>query len=301
MGELLGLAFAAGLVAALNPCGFALLPTYLAVVVGDRVDGGGRAAAVGRAAVASLAMTLGFVAVFAAFGALTVPLAALVQRYLPVVTVVIGVALAALGLWLLAGRPLRLPVPAPTRGAPTRRLGSMFGYGMAYAAASLSCTAGPFLAVTAAAARSGGGVTAATVYLAYAAGFALIVGTLALASAFTSTALAGSGVAERLRRTQPVITRIGGALVLLVGLYVAYYGSYEIRLIRGGSPADAVITAAGRVQGTLAGWVHDHGALPWLAALGVLAVLVAVSFRRSAASVRPEPDRPEMDRGPRTW
>ena len=32
-GELIGLAFAAGLVAALNPCGFAMLPAYLALVV----------------------------------------------------------------------------------------------------------------------------------------------------------------------------------------------------------------------------------------------------------------------------
>ena len=31
--DLVGLAFAAGLVAALNPCGFAMLPAYLALVV----------------------------------------------------------------------------------------------------------------------------------------------------------------------------------------------------------------------------------------------------------------------------
>ena len=31
--DALGLAFAAGLVAALNPCGFAMLPAYLALVV----------------------------------------------------------------------------------------------------------------------------------------------------------------------------------------------------------------------------------------------------------------------------
>ena len=33
--DLLGLAFAAGMVAAFNPCGFAMLPAYLA-----RIDGG---------------------------------------------------------------------------------------------------------------------------------------------------------------------------------------------------------------------------------------------------------------------
>jgi cytochrome c biogenesis protein CcdA len=38
--DLVGLAFGAGLVAALNPCGFAMLPAYLALVVGPRVWGG---------------------------------------------------------------------------------------------------------------------------------------------------------------------------------------------------------------------------------------------------------------------
>ena len=34
--NLIGLAFAAGMVAALNPCGFAMLPAYLALVVSGR-------------------------------------------------------------------------------------------------------------------------------------------------------------------------------------------------------------------------------------------------------------------------
>ena len=96
--DLVGLAFAAGLVAALNPCGFAMLPAYLALVVRGNTTEGGAARAVGRAVAATVAMTLGFLAVFAAFGLLTVSLASTVQRYMPYVTVVIGVALVALGL-----------------------------------------------------------------------------------------------------------------------------------------------------------------------------------------------------------
>ena len=52
--DALGLAFAAGLVAALNPCGFAMLPAYLALVV--RGEGLSRASAVGRALTATAAM-----------------------------------------------------------------------------------------------------------------------------------------------------------------------------------------------------------------------------------------------------
>ena len=54
---LLGLAFGAGLVAALNPCGFALLPAYLTLVV--RTEQAGGLTAVGRALAATVAMTLG--------------------------------------------------------------------------------------------------------------------------------------------------------------------------------------------------------------------------------------------------
>ena len=107
--DLVGLAFAAGLIAALNPCGFAMLPAYLALVV--RSTDNGAAVAAGRAVAATAAMTLGFLAVFATFGLLTVSLASTVQQYMPFVTVLIGVVLVALGIWLLAGRELSLLVP----------------------------------------------------------------------------------------------------------------------------------------------------------------------------------------------
>ena len=46
MGDTLALAVAAGMLAAVNPCGFALLPAYLSVLVlGDDSPGPGRAVA----------------------------------------------------------------------------------------------------------------------------------------------------------------------------------------------------------------------------------------------------------------
>ncbi|MCW2686011.1 MAG: cytochrome c biosis protein [Mycobacterium sp.] len=264
----MGLAFAAGLVAALNPCGFAMLPAYLTLVVGR--EGTSRLTAVGRALAATAAMTVGFLAVFAAFGLLTVSVASTLQRYLPYVTVLIGTALVALGIWLLMGRELTALTPIPlarsTRWAPTARLGSMFGYGVGYAIASLSCTVGPFLAVTGAAFRGGTVLDGLWIYLAYAAGISLVVGVLAVAVAFASSALI-----ERMRRILSYVNRISGALLVLVGLYVGYYGVYEVRLFTAnGNPNDPVIAAAGRVQGALAGWVHEHGAWPWVLALVVL-------------------------------
>ncbi len=73
----LALAFSAGLVAAFNPCGFALLPAYLTVIVTGSAGAVGRddaavprAIALRRALGFAVAMTLGFVAVFTAFGLL---------------------------------------------------------------------------------------------------------------------------------------------------------------------------------------------------------------------------------------
>jgi cytochrome c-type biogenesis protein len=48
---------------------------------------------------------------------------------------------------LLAGKEIFLLLPKPKRGAPTTRITSMLGYGLAFAVTSLSCTIGPFLAV----------------------------------------------------------------------------------------------------------------------------------------------------------
>lgn len=282
----MGLAFGAGLVAALNPCGFAMLPAYLALVVqGDDVS---RRAAVGRALTATAAMAFGFFVVFAGFGVLTVSVASTVQRYLPYVTVLIGIALVVLGIWLLAGREITvLRGLAPgARWAPTGRLGSMFAYGISYAIASLSCTVGPFLAVTAAGLRGGSALGGVAVYVAYASGFALVVGVLAVAVALASTA-----AVDRMRRIVPYVNRISGALLVVVGLYVGYYGLYEIRLFTAnGNPDDPVIAAAGRVQGAIAGWVHEHGAWPWLIALAVL-IIAAVAAAWHATGKHRRADR----------
>jgi cytochrome c biogenesis protein CcdA len=262
------------MVAAFNPCGFAMLPAYLTLVIDPQ--SGGQLAAVGRALAATAAMAVGFLAVFGSFGLLTVSVASTVQRYLPYVTLVIGVGLVVAGVWLLSGRELRAPNLAGSRWAPTARLGSMFGYGVGYAIASLSCTIGPFLAITGSSLRRGSPAQGVLVYVAYAAGIALVVGVLAVA-----VALASSSMVDRMRAVLPHINRISGLILVVVGLYVGYYGFYEIRLFTAnGSAEDPVVSAAGRIQRALAGWVYTHGAWPWLLALGVLVAAAAAVWAR---------------------
>jgi cytochrome c biogenesis protein CcdA len=129
------IALGAGMLAALNPCGFALLPAYLTMLVsGDQPS---RVLAVGRALTMTAAMTAGFTAVFAAFGLLVAPVASSAQRYLPWFTVVVGAALAAAGFWMLIGRALPgLRLRVRGGAALTRSARSMFGFGVSYALAA---------------------------------------------------------------------------------------------------------------------------------------------------------------------
>lgn len=270
----LALALSAGMLAAVNPCGFALLPAYLSLLVlGD--DSPTRTAAIGRALAATAAMTAGFAAVFALFGLAIAPVAGQVQEHLPWFTIAFGLLLAAVGGWLLAGRTLPALLPKLRRApAVTRSLPSMALFGAAYAIASLGCTIAPFLAIVVSAFRSGSTVEGVVLFAAYAAGMGVIVGAAALSVALTRTARVG-----RLRRLGAIASRLGGGLLLLVGAYVAYYGWYEIRVLRGGQVTDPVIDAAGAVQRWVAQSLDGIG-VPAIAAVLALLLLTALALQR---------------------
>ncbi len=267
----LALALSAGMLAAVNPCGFALLPVYLSLlVVGD--DAPGRAVAVRRAVTATAAMTVGFAGVFAAFGLLIAPVAGTLQEHLPWFTLVLGLTLAAVGGWLAAGRQLPvLRLPGGRRAAVSRSGRSMVLFGAAYALASLGCTIGPFLAIVVSSFRAGSVGAGVALFLAYALGMGLLVGVAALA-----VALARTSVITRLRRAGPALTRAGGVVLLVAGAYVAYYGWYELRLLRGDIVDDPVVSAAGTVQRWLADGVDRIG-VPVLSVAFVL-LLVGASL-----------------------
>lgn len=250
MTDTLALALAAGMLAAVNPCGFALLPAYLSVLVlGD--DSPGPVRAVARALALTAWMTLGFVLVFGVFGLVISPVAGQVQQYLPWFTTVFGVLVALAGLWLLAGRELpRIQLTRGSGRAVTRTAPAMVGFGMSYAAASLTCSIAPFLALVVASFRAGSTGDGVALFVAYSLGMGLLVGVAAVA-----VALARRGVVASLRRSGRWVPRIAGALLLVVGAYVAWYGAWELRVLGGGDAADPIIEAAARLQRTIAEWV----------------------------------------------
>jgi cytochrome c-type biogenesis protein len=248
------LAVAAGTLAALNPCGFALLPVYLTVLITDG-DQPSRASAVARAMISTAAIVTGFVAVFALFGLALAPVAGLVQARLPWFTIVLGLALAGLGVWLLCGRSLPGISRLAGRGpVAARTIPSMAAFGAGYALTSLSCTIGPFLAIVVSSFRAGSPFAGVLLFLGYAAGMGMVVGIAALALALARTSVIG-----RMRRLAPLISRAGGVVIALAGTYVAYYGWYELRVLRGDTADDAVIGAALTVQGWFSSAVAGLG------------------------------------------
>lgn len=281
----LALALLAGAVAAFNPCGFALLPAYLGLlVVQDGPTGPGRAAAVRGAVRFAAGMTVGFVAVFGLAGAVLAPLALSIEPYLPVVTVVMGVVLVGLGGWLLAGRQLGIRGLAGRGSAPTAAgWWPQIGYGVSFALASLSCTIAPFLAVTAGSLSTGGAVGVAAAFLAYALGMGIVVLVLALAVVTARTSVVGG-----MRRFGGMISRGSGALLVVAGAYVAWYGWFEIRVLAGATTSDPVISAAVAVQSAVVRWVVGLGPGGLLAVAAAVAALAAgmLLARRSRAADR---------------
>jgi cytochrome c biogenesis protein CcdA len=232
--------------ATVNPCGFALLPAYLAAFLGDGDQHGARA--VPRAFAVSAAVTAGFVAVFGTFGLVITPLALSVEKYLPWATIVIGIALVGLGISLARGRELNTHIPKLNKGGRDGTLPSMFLYGVSYAIASLSCTIGPFLAVTSTTFRSANLVSGVGVFVAYALGMGVVVTALTVA-----VALAKAGLVGQLRQAMPYISKGSGYLLIFAGAYVAWYGWFEIRTLNGGDGSDPIIDRALVLQQ----WLQD--------------------------------------------
>ncbi|GAW49217.1 MULTISPECIES: cytochrome c biogenesis CcdA family protein [unclassified Nocardioides] len=281
----IGLALGAGMLAAVNPCGFALLPAYLSLFVLDHQQLP-RQVAVVRAVRATIALTTGFAAVFLVFGLAVAPVAASVQAYLPAFTVVLGIVVAVAGLWVALGWRLpTLRVGGRRSGGgkpPTASWTSMSGFGASYAVASLGCTIAPFLAVVVASFRSGSTAEGLVLFLVYAAGMGLVVGAAAVA-----TALARGGLITRMRSLGGALPRIGGLVLLLAGAYVAWYGVWELRVLHAGAGTDPLVSAAESIQRWLADRVQRFGAVGFAVALGGLALFAYRRPRRHTSITPP--------------
>jgi len=232
-----GFAFGAGIVAAVNPCGFAMLPAYLSLYLGNQEAGFEKRSSLGRALRALLiggAVSSGFVLLFGLAGVVVSAGGSAILRTMPWVGMVIGAALILMGLSMLAGRTLYTGIFGRFAG----RIGNpkamgvrgFFLFGLAYGLASLSCTLPVFLAVMGSSLTAGSVAAGAGRFLSYGLGMASVLLVLTLALAFFK-----GGVISRLREATPYVQPISAALLVVAGAYIVFY--WWPVLMGGPSPA----------------------------------------------------------------
>ncbi len=271
-------AFGAGMLATVNPCGFAMLPAFLAYYLGD--EDGRRSAQLpvgvrlGQGLAVGAAVSAGFAGMFTAAGLLVAfGLRSLVGA-VPWAAVVIGGLLAALGLAMLSGQQLSLRLgrnigPGAGRGYPR-----MIAFGAAYAVASLSCTLAVLLAVIAQATATANPLQLVAVFAAYGLGAASVLVALTV-----TAALAKATVARAVRGVLPYASRLSGAVLTLSGVYLVLY--WLPSLTSGGRRPSAVGGVSDGVSARLMAFVDAHQSAVALAAAGlVLAALLAVLVHR---------------------
>jgi cytochrome c-type biogenesis protein len=220
-----------GLISFASPCVLPLVPGYLSYVAGlvgtgSRVaapaptGGGGTATAVrttdarsprGRMVLGALLFVLGFTAVFVAFGAAFGGLGRLLLQYSDVLTRIFGVVTIVVGLAFLGWLPLlqrtrRLTVRpvAGLAGAPL--LGIVFGLGWT---PCLGPTLSAVYSLAFSEATAGRGAFLSVAYC------------LGLGVPFVLVALGARwalGATSVLRRHARMVTRIGGGVLVVVGL-----------------------------------------------------------------------------------
>lgn len=197
----LTLAFLAGLISFLSPCVLPLVPSYLGVIGGARAP-----------LLRALGFILGFGVVFIALGATASALGSVLAPHKILLGRVAGVLIVFFGLSMLGLFRLRVMM-RDTRGLASAdkygpvALGAAFAFGWS---PCLGPVLGSILGLAASSASLGSGVGLLSVY------------TLGLAVPFLLAALLWERLGlRRLNRYTPVFEKIGGGVLVLVGVLMA--------------------------------------------------------------------------------
>ena len=222
----LGFAFGAGMASAINPCGFPMIPAYIAMYLGS--DGSTSLnTAPGRQIIRSLyigiMVTIGFSLLFGVAGILlTVGTRVLMLEIIPFLGVAIGVLLIFLGLWIMCG--LKFYTGFAARIAfhigdnKTVNAKGYFLFGISYAVASLSCTIPIFLTVVGTSVTVGDFIYSFLQFVLFALGMGAVIISLTV-----SMAVLRQGIIRWYRNISPVIQPVCACLMFLAGLYIVFY------------------------------------------------------------------------------
>lgn len=222
----IGFAFGAGMIAAVNPCGFVMLPSYVAVyLLSEKDSPSGMTIRLIRALKVTSSMTLGFVIVFGLIGSLvSFGLRSVIGSLLPWFGMGIGIALIAISGLLLFGfnqfryssLPFRLSSMFTIFQTDTIR--GYFFFGVSYALVSVGCALPIFMVVVTStfAGQSIFGILMS--YINYSLGMGTIIFVVTIITALLRKSLAFSG-----NLLESFLNKATVVLLLVAGIYLVFY------------------------------------------------------------------------------
>lgn len=222
----MGYAFGAGMVSAVNPCGFFLLPVYISLYLGaeeENYTSQTLATRVLKATWVALVVTVGFGLLFGLVGAAVMATGYYLMKLMPWFAVGVGAVLVFLGLRILSGRSVALPAAVKVVDwvGDFRRMNvrGYFLFGLAFGATSLGCTLPVFLAVVGSSVTADNYLDGLLRFVSYVLGMGLVMHALTMSMALVKKRF----VLGTMRRIIPYINTISAFFLLTAGGYIIYY------------------------------------------------------------------------------
>lgn len=211
----------AGMVAAFNPCGITMLPSFITYLIGGNEEKYPIGRSMRKGLFLGLSMTAGFLTIFVIAGFLLSSLGRTLINIFPVLSFIMGILVFLLGIGMLFGKKVSLSL-----GSFDIKPGkwSVYFYGIAYAITSLSCTLPAFLFVISQSMQSHSALLIVLKFIVYSLGMGLVVTAICIAS------LASKQVAQRfLQKNMAIIQYLSAIIITISGIYIAYYWAFGPR------------------------------------------------------------------------
>ena len=265
--------FILGVMAAVNPCGFVLLPTYLIFFLGTREEPNLKTGErLRRALVVSSGISLGFLAIFFVIGVISRLFTQWIELNAKYASLAIGIVLVIGGARMLTGWTPKFAVPQ-IGGVQTKTFRATVIYGVAYAVASIGCTIGFLTTAVFGSIALHGFISGVLSILLYGLGMAMLVTALTVSLAFAKT-----GILTIVRNQLHLIQRLGAIFVTLTGIYLVFYWYAAISETRSAS----FVTRIERWQTRVASFLQQQGAIRLAIVLTLIVIVAIVVSRRKA-------------------
>jgi len=266
--------FILGVMAAVNPCGFVLLPTYLVYYLGTELnrEGENKTTTLRRGLSVGIAVSSGFIGLFLIVGIISRAFTTVIRDNAKYAALVIGVALIAMGIAMLFG--WKLPITQPDVSVQRKRTTwNMFLFGIVYAIASIGCTIGLLISVILGSINRHGFVSGVISIVLYGLGMGLLVTSLTVALAFARV-----GLVTAVKKSFKWFDKVSAAFVLLTGLYLSWYWLGAIT-DRG---SDGVTSRVEHWQTRVAQFLQDAGVYPLLIIFCLIITTAGLVIRRTS-------------------